>query len=141
MRRAPQYYSGTHVGKHVTQYQDVARYGNGVIPGVRDKAARRIIRKALKKRFSSIERALDLPRAMQAQAREIARDVGKSTKWARRLYDKELKIHQPVFSLTKKQRRAIRSEARKRKRKGEPDAIAQLVEKMAKEKAVAEGTA
>jgi hypothetical protein len=74
---------------------------------------------------------------MQDQARELARTEKKSTRWARRLYDKELAIHQPVYAPSHKELRAIRTAARKAQREGRAagvvdDAISQLVDKMEK---------
>ncbi len=123
-RRAPMYYAGETLGQRKINYPDVERHANGAMPGIRDKAARRLIRGALKRRFSKVEKALELPRAMQAQAREIANDEGKSTRWARRLFEQELEIHQPVY--VPATRTALRANKRAAK-----DAIAQLVDKMA----------
>jgi hypothetical protein len=132
MRRAPEYYAGEKIGRQVIQHKDAERYGNGALPGKRNKAARRVIRGALKRRFSKPERAMGLPRAMQAQGLEIARENGKSDRWAKRLYAKELAIHQPVYAPDKKTLRKMRTEARAAKRKGKLDAIGQLVDAMAK---------
>lgn len=147
-RRAPHYYVGEHYGnepiggtvpggvRHTKprqiQYPDVERHPNGAIPGVRNKIARRIIRGALKRRFSRVERALKLPRAMMAQAREVARDEKKSPAWARNLYLKELSIHQTVYAPDQKALRAMRTEKRRRERRGEVDAIEALVDRMSK---------
>ena len=128
-RRPPAFYAGETYGKYRIQYPDVERYNNGVVPGKRNKFARRVIRGALKRKFSRIESALKLPRAMQAQAREIARDNKKSTRWARRLYAQELSIHAPVY--VPADLRALRTAKRKLKRQGKQDAIAQLVDRMA----------
>lgn len=131
-RQAPKYYVGETYGRHRIQYPDVERYPNRALPGARNKVARRMIRAALKRRFSSVEQALKLPRAMKAQAREVARDEKKSTRWARRLYDRELAIHQEVYVPSQKELRAMRTKARKDKRAGKQDVISQLVDKMSK---------
>jgi hypothetical protein len=137
-RRAPMYYAGQTYGRRrigrtggKTQgreilYPDVERYANGAVPGKRDKLARRVIRGALKRSFSSVERALKLPRAMKEQARLIAKEQGKSSQWALRLFDRELAIHETVYAPSKKELRAMRTA----KRKGKKDAISQLVDKM-----------
>ena len=134
------------------QYPDVERNKNGSLPGVRDKASRRLIRGAFKRKVSSTERAFGLPRAMQAQAREIASDThtpkiddhhngnrstrftstSAETRFARRLFAKELAIHTPVYAPSKKELRRMRTEARKAKRAGKTDAIGALVDRMAK---------
>jgi hypothetical protein len=136
-RKAPHYYIGEHVGKYRTVRLDVERNKNGSLGGIRNKAARRIIRAAFKDSHSSFTKGLKLARAMQDQARELARTEKKSTRWARRLYDKELSIHQPVYAPSHKELRAMRTAARKAKRKGLSngvvnDAISQLVDKMEK---------
>lgn len=130
-RRAPMYYSGETYGRHIIQYPDVERNVGGCVSGIRNKAARRLIRGALKRKFSRIETALALPRAMQAQAREIAKDNRKSTQWARRLYERELAIHTPMYAPSQKELRALRTAKRKLKRQGKPDAISQLVDRLA----------
>ena len=146
-RRAPHYYTGETYGRHRIQYPDVERHPNGALPGIRDKAARRIIRGALKRKLSRVERSFGLPRAMLAQAREIARETPswgvvlidgapaqrtKSPAWARKLYHTELAIHQPVYVPDQKQLRAMRTQKRKDKRAGKVDAIGALVDKMSK---------
>lgn len=123
-RKAPMYYAGETYGRHVINYPDVERNVNGSLPSKRNKFARRIIRGALKRRFSSVERGLKLPRAMQAQAREIAKENHKSTRWAKRLYQQELAIHRTVPNTP------TRSQARALKRAGKTDAISQLVDRM-----------
>lgn len=141
-RRAPEYYAGETYGRHVIHYPDVERYPNGALPSKRDKFMRRLIRAALKRKFSKVESALKLPRAMKAQAHELARGEKKSTRWARRLFDQELSIHQPVYVPDQKQLRAMRTERRKLKRAekrklkraGKQDAIAQLVDRTVGEK-------
>jgi hypothetical protein len=131
MRRAPEYYAGETYGRHIIHYRDVERYGNGVLPSKRDKHARRIIRKALKRKYSAFEQAVKLPRAMLAQAKEIAKSEKKSVRWAHRLFAKELNIHQPVYAPDGKTLRKMRTEARRLKRRGGKDAISQLVDAMA----------
>lgn len=131
-RRAPMYYAGETYGRRPIQYPDVERDARGRVSGIRDKAARRIIRAALKRKFSKVERGLALSRAMLAQAREIARGEKKGSRWARKLFAKELAIHQSVYAPDHKQLRAIRTEKRKLKREGKKDAIAQLVDRMTK---------
>jgi hypothetical protein len=131
-RRAPTYYAGETYARRILNYPDVERFPNGGIAGIRDKAARRLIRSALKRKFSKVEKGLGLPRAMKAQAREVARADGKSTRWARRLYEQELAIHQAVYVPSQKETRAIRTQKRKLKREGKLDAIGALVDRMAK---------
>ena len=114
LRRAPAYYAGNTYRGHHINYPDVERYGNGVMPGKRDKAARRVIRAALKRLHSRIEKALGLPRAMMAQALEIAKEQKKSVRWGRRLFDQELKLHTPAPQPVT--RAAARAEKRRLKR-------------------------
>ncbi len=127
-RKAPTYYAGETYGRRRMLYPDVERYANGTVRGIRDKAARRLIRKMFGLHFSRVEKGLRLARAMQAQAREVADDADRSNRWGRRLYDKELAIHQAAHNVM------TRSEKRKLKRAGKKDAITQLVERMAGEK-------
>lgn len=132
-RKAPEWYAGeTFCGRHV-QYPDVERYPNGALPSKRNKLMRRVLRGALKRKFSRIESARQLGQGMLLQAYELARDEEprKSGRWARRLFAKELKIHTPVYAPDGKTLRKIRSERRARLRRGEhPDVIAALVDKM-----------
>ncbi len=99
----------------------------------------------MKRRYAKTEQAPQLARDMQAQAREVAKEEGKSTRWARRLYEKELTIHQPKYVPTKKEmrkmraekRRQQRAEKRRQQRAGKTgdvivDAISQLVDAEAK---------
>lgn len=131
-RRAPMFYAGETYGRRRVQYPDVERYANGVLPSKRNKIMRRLIRSALKRKFSTVETALKLPRAMLEQARLIAKENGKSSRWARALFAKELAIHQPAY--VPADLRAERAERRRLKRAGKKDAIAQLVDRMAGEK-------
>jgi hypothetical protein len=153
-RRAPRYYAGeTYKGLRM-QYPDVERNPNGSLPGIRDKAARRLIRKAFDAKHNSrVEQALKLPRAMKAQAREVASEervekiadhhngnrstkftsTSGETRWARRLFASELAIHRPVYAPDQKTLRAMRTAKRKEKRAGKFDAIGQLVDRMAGE--------
>lgn len=137
-RRASRYWAGETYGGHIIQYPDVERRPNGTVPSIRDKAARRLLRGAYKRKFSRVESALGLPRAMQAQAREIISDeyAEKSpsarSRRARRLFAQELAIHQPGWVPSQKQTRAIRTEKRRRKRAGKVDAIGALVDRMTK---------
>jgi hypothetical protein len=139
-RRAPAYWAGETYGRHKVQYPDVERLANGTVPSTRDKPARRIIRAALKRRFSRVERALRLPRAMMAQAVEIinTQHAQKSTsakmRRARRLLAMELAIHRPVYVPSTPELRALRTQKRKDKRAGRGDAISQLVDSMAGER-------
>jgi hypothetical protein len=145
---------GETYGRHNIQYPDVARYPNGALPSKRDKFARRLIRGALKRKFSRVEQALQLPRAMQAQARELAskeRDekiadyhngdrstyfssTSGDTRWARRLYEQELAIHVPTYAPDQKQLRAMRTTKRHDARHGKKDVIAQLVDRTTEQK-------
>lgn len=134
-RRAPEFYAGETFGRQKAktpsgrtvrvprsvQYPDVERHANGAVPSKRNKLMRRMIRKALKKRFSKVEQARKLPQAMLEQARVIAEENGRGSRFARRLYEKELAIHQPVFV-------PERAEDRRDNRDEQKDAIAQLVE-------------
>jgi hypothetical protein len=134
LRRAPAYYAGEKYKGQRIQNPDVERHGSGAVTGVRDKAARRLIRKALKRRFAKTERAPQLARDMQAQAVDAAKAEGKSNRWARRLYEKELAIHQTVYAPSKKELRKMRTQKRKDARAGKVDAIGQLVDAMAAKK-------
>lgn len=125
-RRAPRYYAGDgRIAGRPINRADVERHANGAVVGTRDKAARRLIRKALTARASKVERGLRLARGMQAQAREVVSDehYDKSSnaraRMARRLYESELAIHQPVYVPTGVALRYMRTEARKLKRKGQ----------------------
>lgn len=131
-RKAPEWYAGeTFCGRRV-QYPDVERYPNGALPSKRNKFMRRVLRGALKRKFSRVESARQLGQGMLLQAYEIARDEEKSGRFARRLLAKELKIHTTVYAPDGKTLRKIRSERRARLRRGEhPDVIAALVDKMA----------
>jgi hypothetical protein len=135
-RKAPAFYAGEAYQGHPLQYPDVERYPNGALPARRDKLARRIIRGALKKRFSSLTKSLRLAQGLRAQAYEAARDEqpkgAKRGRWARRLLARELAIHQPVYAPTKKELRKTRTQKRKDARAGKVDAIGQLVDAMAK---------
>lgn len=138
-RRAPRYYAGERYSGHRINHPDVERYPANYVPAlrgktasIRDKAARRIVRGALKRHYSSVEKALKLPRAMLEQARLIAREEKKSPRWARRLFEKELAIHEPVYVPSQKELRAMRTAKRKLKRQGKVDAITALVDRMAK---------
>lgn len=134
-RKAPTYYAGETYGRTVIQYPDVERHPNGALPSRRDKPARRIIRAALKRRLSSLTKSLRLAQGLRAQAYEAARDDqpkgAKRGRWARRLLEKELAIHSPVY--VPADLRAMRTEKRKRVRAGlAGDAISELVDRMAK---------
>ena len=130
-RKAPAFYAGETYGRNRVQYPDVERWPNGALPSKRDKLARRIIRGALKKRFSSLTPALRLAQGLRAQAYEAARDDKRSGRWARRLLAKELEIHQTVY--VPADLRALRTAKRKRLRAGRAgDAISELVDRMAK---------
>ncbi len=134
-RPAPMHYAGETFGPHVVQYPDVERYPNGALPSIRSKPMRRIVRGALKRKFSKVEQGRKLIHGMTAQAYEIARDEKASGRYARRLLAKELKIHQSVYAPDGKTLRKIRTEKRARLRRGEPaDAISALVNKLAGEK-------
>lgn len=131
-RNAPMFYAGESFGGRLVQYPDVERYPNGGLPAKRDKRMRRVIRRALKARFSSITKPLRLAQGLRAQAYEVARDEKKSGRFARRLLEKELKIHQAAYVPDSKELRKLRTEKRARIRKGlVGDAISALVDKMA----------
>ena len=128
-RKAPMFYAGESYNEHDVQYPDVERHPNGALPSVRCKPMRRIIRGALKKRYSSLTKSLRLAQGLRAQAYEAARDDKRSGRWARRLLAKELEIHQTVY--VPADLRALRTERRKKMRKGlAGDAISQLVDQM-----------
>lgn len=156
-RRAPAYYAGEHVGKYRMQYPDVVRHRNGTLPGLRNKLARRLIRKVFKARAVKsvrsprVNEGLVRVREMRRQARDLASDrttkiedhhngnrsarfasTSGDTRWAQRLFEKELAIHQPVYCPDKKTIRAMRTQKRKDKRAGKLDAIGQLVDRMKK---------
>ena len=133
-RKAPGYYIGETVGGYRVNYPDVERYSNGAIAGKRNKAARRIIRKAFMKAGSRVEKNIRLSRAMKAQAREIVHDDHEDksrtaqSRRARRLYEAELALHQTVYVPDSKELRKMRTARRKQKREGRKDAIAKLVD-------------
>ena len=134
LRRAPAFYAGETYGRHIVQYQDVERYPNGALPSKRNKLARRIIRGALKKSFSSQTKHLRLAQGLRAQAYDATREEkgSKRGRAARRLLAAELAIHQVVYAPSQKELRKMRTQARKDKRAGKGDAISQLVDRMAK---------
>lgn len=115
-RRAPRYYIGETCGRFRTVFPDTERNPNGSLPGIRDKGARRVVRAAFKRSHSRVESGLANARALRAQAFEVARDNKKSTRFARRLLDKEMAIHQPVYAPDQKTLRKMRTQARKEKR-------------------------
>lgn len=132
-RKAPVLYAGETYSRHAVQYPDVARYPNGALPSIKCKPMRRIIRGALKRRFSSLTKTLRLAQGMRAQAYELASEEKRSGRWARRLLAKELAIHQPVYAPTKPELRAMRTKIRAAKRKGtHVDAISALADQMSK---------
>lgn len=143
-RRAPMFYAGETYGhvrasggektfrRRQVQYPDVERNANGSVPGIRNKFMRRLIRGALKRKFSTVESARKLPQAMLEQARLIAKENGKSSRWARQLFAKELAIHRVAY--VPSDLRAERTKKRKLKREGKKDAIAQLVDRMTEAK-------
>lgn len=131
-RKAPAFYAGETYGRHVVQYPDVERHPNGALPSRRDKLARRLIRGALKKAYSSLTKALRLAQGMKAQAYEATREEkgSKRGRAARRLLAAELAIHKTVY--VPEDLRAERTEKRKRLRAGlAGDAISELVDRMA----------
>lgn len=119
-RRAPRYYAGEKYKGRRMQHYDVQRYNNGALPGIRNKAARRIIRKAFDSKLHNVDRGLKLARAMRMQAREITfkqeQWKGKGPRAAERLLKAELAIHVPVYVPSHKELRAARTMARKTKR-------------------------
>lgn len=137
-RRAPMFYAGERYAGRRMQYPDVQRYPDSYVPALRGKPVsarnkhmRRLIRGAFKRHHSSVEQALKLPRAMLEQARLIAKEEGKSSRFARRLFARELALHDTVYVPSSQELRSARTQKRKDKRAGRKDAIAQLVEKMA----------
>lgn len=138
-RRAPMFYAGERYAGRRMQYPDVQRYPDSYVPALRGKPVsarnkfmRRLIRKAFKTHHSSVDKALKLPRAMLEQARLIAKEEGKSSRFARRFFERELALHDTVYVPSSQELRSIRTQKRKDKRAGKKDAIAQLVEKMSK---------
>lgn len=134
-RKAPAFYAGETYGRNRVQYPDVERWPNGALPSKRDKLARRVIRGALKRTFSSLTKSLKLAQGLRAQAYEAARDEqpkgAKRGRRARRLLAKELAIHQIVY--VPADLRAERTAKRKRIRAGlAGDAISALVDRMTK---------
>lgn len=158
-RKAPRYYAGLTYGrfrgrgsygksarrstslvkhKRPMVYPDTEHNKNGSLAGIRNKAARRLIRGAFKRQTSSVERGIKFARALKAQAVELVRQEpkhkGKSpsalSHIARKLLEAELSIHEPVWVPSKKEIRAMRTQKRKDKRAGKLDAIGQLVDKM-----------
>jgi len=136
-RKAPMYYAGDGFikGRPINR-ADVERLPNGVVSGIRNKAARRLIRGALARKHTRVEQGLALARAMKAQAREVVSDEHydrspmAQSRMARRLYESELAIHQEVYVPSKKEIRAMRTQRRKDARRGKKDAIAKLVDRM-----------
>lgn len=133
-RPAPMFYAGEAYGPRGVQYPDVERHPNGALPAIRNKHMRRVIRRALKAKFSSLTKPLRLAQGLLAQAYEVARDEKKSGRWARRLLAKELAIHQAAYVPSHDELRKQRTAKRARLRKGlAGDAISALVDKMSKQ--------
>jgi hypothetical protein len=137
-RKAPMFYAGETYGRRKMLYPDVERHSNGATSSTRNKAARRLIRKAFKQHHSRVEKGIKLVRAMKAQAVEVIgdehydRSKTAQARMARRLLAQELAIHQPAY--VPENLRALRTARRKLKRHGKQDAISQLVERMAGER-------
>lgn len=136
LRRAPQFYAGEHFGRHRMQHADVTRNANGSLPGIRNKAARRIIRKAFAAKVSRVEQGLRRTRELKAQAREVIADehYEKSSsaqmRRARKLLAAELSIHQPVYAPTGPELRAMRTAKRKEMHTGKKDFITAAIEQI-----------
>lgn len=136
-RKSPPYYIGESYGRYRTVHADVERNPNGSLPGVRNKAARRLIRKAFGKNHSLVETRIRNARALKAQAVEVisedkqyrGRSRHAKAKIAKKLLAMELAIHTPVYAPDKKTLRKMRTEARRAKRRGEVDAITALADK------------
>ncbi len=98
--QSPAYYVGESLGNKQILKPDVQRHGNGAAAGIRDKGARRIIRRAFGERLRNIAGGLKLVRDMRMQAREVAHATGRSRNavrhLAKRLLAKELALHQTV---------------------------------------------
>lgn len=138
-RKAPEFYIGDgRLKGRPINHPDVERKANGQVVGKRDKAARRMLRKALKKSRSTTEHALEQPRAMQAQAAEVMREEGRrGGRAGRRLFERMLDIHQPrPNELTRAQRRSMQKALRKA---GKKDAITELVDAFAAAHAAKKG--
>ena len=135
-RRAPAFYAGETYGQRDIHYPDVERYPDhypkhlaGKPVSKRNKIMRRLIRGALKRQFSKVERARKLGQTMLEQARLIAKENKRGSYFARRLFAKELAIHQPVYAPS--DLRAERTARRAAKRRGEKTALEKLVGAMA----------
>lgn len=120
-KKAPAFYVGETVGRYPTMPVDVERHPNGACPSPRNKIMRRIIRKALLDSHRGISKGLKLVRDMRMQAREVARKAGRSNRWAERLLQKELAIHQPAY--------VPETKAERRRARNVDDAIANVVSK------------
>lgn len=74
LRAAPQYFVGEFVGRIPSSPARIERYGNGVAVGTRDKAARRLIRKAIKAQASRVETAIRKARDLRREVHSMARN-------------------------------------------------------------------
>lgn len=136
-RKAPLYYAGETLGDRLRgplqknstnrvhkaiiggrsiNYPDVQRYDNGAVPGIRDKHARRMIRKAITRVHSRVEVSIHKARELKNEALAQAREEKKSTRWGLRVLAQELALHQPLDVPSGKEIRAMRTEARKKQR-------------------------
>lgn len=132
VRKAPVFYAGETYSRHIVQHDNVERLANGTVASTRNKIARRLIRGALKAKFSRLTSSLRLARGLRAQAYSLAREEKRSSRWGLRLLAKELAIHQTVYAPTGPELRAMRTMKRARARKGvAQDAITALVDRMA----------
>lgn len=105
-KRAPRYYIGNTYRGRLTAAPDAERYKNGVLPGVRNKAARRLIRKASGRALSTIEQKILKARDVRLEIERLATNGHE----ARRYFEKTLALHAPV------PQPIPRSEARARQR-------------------------
>jgi len=134
-RKAPEFYAGERYNEHVVQFNDVERRPNGTIPSKRSKIMRRLIRGALKAKFSRLTSSLRLARGLKAQAFSLAREEKRSSRWGLRLLAKELTIHRTVYAPTGPELRAMRTLKRARARKGVvQDTIMAIVDRMTGER-------
>lgn len=102
LRRQPMYYAGQTMGKRKRTkngkrggrplvHADTERKADGTY-GIKNKAARRMIREKQRKHHSKVERGVKFAQAIHAEARTLSNNSHD----AKRIYDQELAFHQPV---------------------------------------------
>lgn len=90
-RKAPPYYIGeTYRGRATTK--DADRWPNGALVGKRNKAARRLIRKAFGKALSRIEQHVMKARDARNEVQRLATNSHE----AKRYWEQTLALHQPA---------------------------------------------